>query len=130
MRFEVTINNNIYEVDVDETEAKVRKAGETSGVKQAAAAAPAPAAEPPKQEAAPAPVSIVNGEKVTAPVTGVILSVKKSKGEKVKKGEVLFIIEAMKMENEIFSPKDGIVADIVAAKGASVDSGDLLAVLQ
>lgn len=126
MKFEVTINNNIYEVDVDEAEAQVRKVGEAAQVKQAA---PAPAAEPPKQEAA-APVGAASGDKVTAPIAGVILDVKKSKGETIKKGEILFIIEAMKMENEIFSPKDGVVAEITVARGASVNTGDLIAVLQ
>ncbi len=128
MIFEVTINNNIYEVDVDETEARVRKTGETAQVKQAAPAVTAPAAVQPKQETAP--VSSAGGDKVTAPIAGVILDVKKNRGEAIKKGEILFIIEAMKMENEIFSPKDAVVADITVAKGASVNTGDLIAVLQ
>lgn len=130
MKFEVTINNNIYEVDVEETQAQVRKIGEISEAVKAAPAVSAPAAEPPKKETVPAPVSVVNGEKVTAPVAGVILDVKKSRGDTVKKGDILFIIEAMKMENEIFSPRDGVVADITVAKGVSVNTGDLIAVLQ
>ena len=129
MKFEVTINNNIYEVDVDETEAQVRKVGETAEVKQAAPVS-VPAAEPQKKEAAPAPVTAAGGERVTAPISGIILDIKKNKGESVKKGEILFIIEAMKMENEIYSPRDGVVADITIAKGASVNTGELIAVLQ
>ena len=70
------------------------------------------------------------GEQVTSPMPGTILDVKVSQGASVKKGDVLMILEAMKMENEIMCPCDGKVASINAAKGAAVESGTLLCVIQ
>lgn len=79
--------------------------------------------------AAPAPVAAGDGEKVNAPLPGNILDVKVSAGASVKKGDILCILEAMKMENEIVAPIDGTVATVVATKGSSVNTGDLLFVI-
>ncbi|MBP3312901.1 MAG: acetyl-CoA carboxylase biotin carboxyl carrier protein subunit, partial [Butyricicoccus sp.] len=86
-----------------------------------AAAAPAPAAAP----AAPAGA----GDPVASPMPGTILDVRCSNGQAVKKGDVLFILEAMKMENEIFAPKDGTVTSVCTSKGAAVDTGATLCTL-
>lgn len=82
-------------------------------------AAPAPTAAP--KSAAPA-----NGEKVTAPMPGTILAVNVKDGQAVKAGDVLMVLEAMKMENEILAPCDGTVSGVSVAKGATVDTGALL----
>ena len=86
--------------------------------------APAPAAA-----AAPAPVP-AGGEQVNAPMPGTILSVNVAVGDSVKRGQVLMILEAMKMENEIMCPRDGRVTAIQAAKGAAVESGTPLFTIQ
>nr|WP_325295587.1 biotin/lipoyl-containing protein [uncultured Oscillibacter sp.] len=111
-KYRVTVNGTAYEIELEEL----------------TGAAPAPAAAPP----APAPASAApaGGEQVTSPMPGTILDVKVSQGASVKKGDVLMILEAMKMENEIMCPCDGKVASINAAKGAAVESGTLLCVIQ
>ncbi len=132
MKYIVTINNKNYEVEVEKGQATV--VGTTQSVavaaKPAAPSAPVQAAAPAAVPAPAAAQQSVAGETVKAPMPGVILDIKVSQGASVKKGDVLFILEAMKMENEIAAPKDGVVAQISAAKGASVATGDLLAVLQ
>lgn len=98
----------------------------------APAAAPAPASAPVAEVKSAAPVSSAasaDGEKVNAPLPGNVLDVKVSKGVSVKKGDILCILEAMKMENEIVAPVDGTVVDVKATKGASVNTGDLLFVI-
>ena len=128
MKYKVTLNGRTYEVEVeagkamllDEYEAIAPPAPAT-----APAAAPAPVAAP---SAAPA-ASLAAGEPVKAPMPGVVLKVQVQQGQAVKAGQVLVILEAMKMENEIVAPKDGTVAQIVAAKGASVESGAPLVIL-
>lgn len=75
-------------------------------------------------------ISTNGGVKISAPMPGKILSINVSEGQKVKKGDVLFILEAMKMENEIMAPQDGVVVNITTTKGAQVSSGDILAVLK
>jgi glutaconyl-CoA decarboxylase len=93
----------------------------------AVAAAPAPAPAP---AAAPAPALVpAGGETVSAPMPGTILSVKTTVGAQVKRGDVLLILEAMKMENEIVAPREGTVVSIVTSAGASVDTGDALVIL-
>ena len=106
----VTVNGVNYEVVVEE--------GATSAT-PAPAAAPAPAASP-----APAPAP-AGGTKVTSPLPGTLLRLIAKNGASVKKGDLLCIIEAMKMENEIFSPADGVVC-AVASEGASLNSGDVI----
>ena len=88
--------------------------------------APAPAPAP---QAAPASVVAGEGEKVNAPLPGNILDVKVASGATVKKGDILCILEAMKMENEIVAPKDGVIVTAAATKGSSVNTGDLLFVI-
>lgn len=104
------------------------KAEATPSVKAApvATAEPTPAAAP---APATAPVATGDGEKVSAPLPGNILDVKVSNGTSVKKGDILCILEAMKMENEIVAPVDGTIVNTVATKGSSVNTGDLLFVI-
>ena len=122
-KFNITVNGTAYEVEGEEV-----AAGESAAPKAAPAAEPkaAPAAKPaPAAKAAP----VAAGTQVKAPMPGTILDVKVSQGASVKKGDILVILEAMKMENEILAPQDGTVAQVNVSKGASVNSGDVLAVL-
>ncbi|MGN0538606.1 MAG: biotin/lipoyl-containing protein [Candidatus Fimenecus sp.] len=127
MKYIVTLNNKNYEVDVTETEAVI------TAITDVAAPVSAPTAAPVAPiPAAPAPaasVAAVDGEKVVSPMPGTILSVNASVGQAVKAGEVLFILEAMKMENEIVASSDGTVKQVLVSKGATVNTGDILAVL-
>ncbi len=128
MKYIVTINNNSYEVDVEQREARVVKTNETAAAPVAARTVTGK--EAPVNSAPAASVDAPDENKITAPMPGTILEIKKSAGEPVKKGDIVFILEAMKMENEIMSPRDGIILQVAAAVGASVDTGDILAVMQ
>ena len=132
MKYKVTLNGRTYEVEVeagkamllDEYEAVVPAAAPVA----APAAAPAPVAAP---AAAPAPAAAapVAGEAVTAPMPGNILKVNVTPGQAVKEGDVLVVLEAMKMENEILAPKACTVKQVLVSKGATVDTGATLVVL-
>ena len=112
-KYRVTVNGTAYEIELEEL----------TGAAPAAAAAPAPAA-------APAAAAPAGGEQVTSPMPGTILDLRVSQGAAVKKGDVLMILEAMKMEYEIMAPCDGTAASVRVTKGASVESGALLCVIQ
>ena len=112
----ITVNGVAYDVQVEELGA--------DAVASAPAAAPAPAKAAPAPKAAPKTVGA--GEKVAAPMPGTIVSVNVSDGQAVKKGDVLVVLEAMKMENEIKAPKDGTITGISVNKGESVDTGATL----
>ena len=112
--YTITVNGNVYDVTVEEG--------------AAGAATSAPKAAAPKA-AAPKAAAGQGSVKVNSPMPGKILSVKTSVGQAVKKGEVLMILEAMKMENEVVAPEDGTVASIDVASGDSVEAGVVLATL-
>lgn len=123
MKYIVTLNGMDYEVEVDELkEAIVTNVAPTvAPVVAAPVATAAPAAAP-----APAAVS-GSGTPVKSPMPGTILSVNVSEGKAVNEGDVLFILEAMKMENEIVAPASGTVNKVVASKGSSVATDEVLA---
>ena len=123
MKYKITLNGKTYEVEVEEGQAML--VDEYEAYKPAApAAAPAPAPAP---AAAPkAAAGAAGAVSVKAPMPGNILDVKVSAGASVKAGDVLVILEAMKMENEILAPQDGTVASVNVNKGDTVNSGDVL----
>ena len=134
MKYKITLNGKTYEVEVEEGQAMLVDEYEAyKPAAPAAAPAPAPAAAPaaaPAPPAAPAaPTAVAAGEVVAAPMPGNILKVNCSQGQAVKAGDILVVLEAMKMENEILAPRDGTVAQVVTTKGAVVDTGAPLVVL-
>ena len=132
MKYKVTLNGKTYEVEVEQGKAVLLDEYEALAPAPAAAAVPAaaPAAAPVATPAASAaPVNLEAGEAVNAPMPGNILRIDVAKGDTVKAGQVLVILEAMKMENEIVAPKDGTVAQVVTSKGAVVDTGSPLIVI-
>ena len=132
MKYKVTLNDRVYEVEVEEGKAMLLdEYAVAAPAAPAPAAAPAPVAAPvaAAPAAAPAPAAVAAGEAVTSPMPGTILRVNVTQGQAVKEGELLCVLEAMKMENEIFAPKAGSVAQVVTSKGASVNTGDVLVVI-
>ena len=129
MKYKVTLNGRTYEVEVEHGKAMLLDEYEAIAPAPVAAApvAAAPAAAAPA--AAPAPVAVGAGEQITAPMPGNILKVNVNAGDKVKEGQVLVVLEAMKMENEIMAPHDATVVQVVVSKGSTVDTGAPLVVL-
>ena len=112
-KYKVTVNGTAYEIELEEL---------TGAAPAAATAAPVPTPAP---AAAPA-----GGEQVTSPMPGTILAINVAAGDTVKRVQVLMVLEAMKMENEIMCPCDGKIASVNTSKGSSVESGTLLCVIQ
>ena len=122
-RYCITVNGNTYDVIVEEADAS----GITSApVAPIATAAPVAA---PKTATKPAAQGAQGANKVTAPMPGTILNVKVSAGQTVKKGDVICVLEAMKMENDIPAPCDGVIASINVQKGANVAANDVIATI-
>ena len=126
MKYKVTLNGRTYEVEVEAGKAMLVDEYEAFAPAPAAPAAPA-AAAPAAAPAAPAVTSA--GEPVPSPMPGTILRVEVKEGDAVKAGQLLVVLEAMKMENEILAPKDGTVAQVVVIKGSHVETGSPLIVL-
>ncbi len=131
MKYKVTLNGKTYEVEVEKGKAILLDEYEAlaPAPAQTAASAPAAQAAPAAAPAAAAPVNLAAGETVAAPMPGNILRIDVKQGDTVKEGQILVILEAMKMENEIVSPKDGTVAQVVTSKGAVVDTGSPLVII-
>ena len=118
-KYNVTVNGTSYEITLEVANSDEIKATAPASAPAAPAAAPAPA-----PATAPA-----NGETVTSPMPGTILAVNVQNGAAVKKGDVLMVLEAMKMENEIVCPCDGTVASVNVTKGSTVETGAVLCVI-
>ena len=125
MIYTVKINNKEYDVEVERGKANIIKTTEV-----AAQSTPAPVIASAPVSAPTSPVISVGGEVIKSPMPGTILDIKVSKETRVKKGEVLLILEAMKMENEILAPSDGVVAQVFVSKGSSVNTDDALISIQ
>ena len=130
MKYLVTLNGKTYEVEVEHGEAMLLDEYDAAAPAGKAPAAPAPAPAPVPAAPAPAPAPVVaGGESVNAPMPGNIVKINVKAGDAVKAGDVLVVLEAMKMENEIMAPRDGSVAQVVTQKGAKVETGSPLVVL-
>lgn len=111
-KYRVNVNNHVYEIEIEQiSESEVSTSS-------------APVSTPAK------PSAPADGEKISSPMPGTILNINVKAGDVVKQGQVLMILEALKMENEIMAPRDGKIASINVSKGASVESGTLLCVLE
>ena len=127
MKYIIALNGKKYEVEVEKGQATAVYAGKAEPM-----TAQAPAAEPaPQPAAAAAPAAQEGlGDPVKAPMPGTILDVRVSVGQTVKEGDIMFVLEAMKMENEVLAPKAGTVTSVLVAKGASVTSEMTVATIQ
>ena len=121
-RYSITVNGNTYDVMVEEVEAGATVSAPVTSAPIAPIASAAP-------KAAPKATGNEGATKVNAPMPGTILAVKVAVGQSVKKGDVICVLEAMKMENDIPAPCDGVIASINTQKGASVAANDVLATL-
>ena len=128
MKYELTLGGRTYEVEVELADPMMMQEFQSYAPAPAAPAAPI-VANAPNAAPAAAPVVTGAGEKVDSPMPGTILKVNVAAGQPVKEGDLLVILEAMKMENEIFAPKGGTVSQVLVEKGASVNTGDVLVVI-
>ncbi|MDD4095381.1 MAG: biotin/lipoyl-binding protein [Oscillospiraceae bacterium] len=131
MKYIVRINDKEYEVEVERGQANLLNTREISSAPFQAPAPISPKSEPSvpeKQEVKAAVVS--DPAAISAPMPGTILEIKVSVGNSVKKGDVMVVLEAMKMENEITAPSDGVIKQVYVTKGASVATGDALISMQ
>jgi glutaconyl-CoA/methylmalonyl-CoA decarboxylase subunit gamma len=115
-RFNVTVNGKVYQVELDEV----------GGSQPSVSYVPVQPAQPVQQSPVVQQEKPVSGEEISAPMPGNILDVKVSQGQAVKAGDVLLILEAMKMENEIVAPRAGVIVKLSTSKGETVNAGDAL----
>ncbi len=125
MKYEVMLNNKKYEIEVDECSVALKGVSEVS-----APVASAPVSAAPAQASTPVtPTASASGTSVVSPMPGSILAVNVTNGQSVRAGEVILILEAMKMENDIVAPCDGIVKQVFVTKGATVATDQVLAII-
>ncbi|HIV86134.1 MAG TPA: biotin/lipoyl-binding protein [Candidatus Monoglobus merdigallinarum] len=119
-KFNITVNGTSYEVEVEEV------GGAAAPAQKSAAPAPKPAAPAPAPAAKPAAAPVAGAATIEAPMPGTIVGIKVKAGDTVSEGDVLCVLEAMKMENEIMAPRAGKVAAVCVNQGAAVNTGDAL----
>jgi glutaconyl-CoA decarboxylase len=129
MKYRITLNERTYEVEVEVCEPMALAEFTSFAPVEAAPVAAAPVEAAPAAAAAPAPVLTGAGDVVPAPMPGTILKVAVEKGQAVKEGQLLVILEAMKMENEILSPKNGTITQVLVQQGVTVNTGDPLVMI-
>lgn len=133
-KFNITVSGKTYEVEVEEvgavqaqyTNTPMQQAPGKQTIQEAPKPQPTTEAPKTKTAAKTAPQAQGEGQLITAPMPGTILDVKVSEGQTVKSGQVLLILEAMKMENEIVAPIDGVISKVYTSKSNTVSSGDAL----
>ena len=118
-KYTITVNGTAYEVEVEDMGGAAATAPKAAAPKAAPAAAPAPAAKP----------VAAGSATISAPMPGKVLEVKVKAGDAVKAGDVLMILEAMKMQNEIMAPADGTISDVRISAGQTVGTGDVMIVM-
>ncbi len=132
MKYKVTLNNRVYEVEVEEGQAMLideyESVAPVSSAPSAPAEASAAAAPAPAAPAAPA-AALAAGEVIKSPMPGNILKINVTQGQQVEEGDVLLILEAMKMENEVVATKNGTIAQVVVSSGNVVETGSPLVVI-
>lgn len=122
-KFNIKVNGKSYEVEVEEVGASSYVSAPVSAPEPVSAKSAAPAAPAPKPSGTPGSASI------KAPMPGTINAVKVTAGDTIKKGQVVAVLEAMKMENEIVAPEDATVASVAVTQGQSVNTGDVIVTL-
>ena len=130
-KFRIKINEKEYMVEMEEFGATAVAAAPTQAVP--VQAAPAPVAAPIAAPTAPAPAPVVRsgeGDPITAPMPGKILDIKVNVGDVVAENQVLAVLEAMKLENEIVAPRAGTITAVIATKGAPIDVGQTIVIIQ
>lgn len=128
-KYTITVNGTAYEVEVEDMGGAVASAPKAAAPKAALAPAAAPA---PKAAAAPAPAAkpvAAGAATISAPMPGKVLEVKVKVGDAVKAGDVIMVLEAMKMQNEIMAPADGTISDVRVSAGQTVGTGDVMIVM-
>ena len=126
--YKITVSGKVFDVSVEEIGgapgvAAVQSAAPVAEPASVPAPAPAPAAAPTPVPAPPPAAAPSGGEDITAPMSGKVISINVSVGDRVKSGQLLLVFEAMKMENELFAPSDGTIAKIHVAVGATLEVG-------
>jgi len=140
-KFNITVNGEVYEVEVEELDVEGQPVSTPSRKTQPkrqttqkpVSTTKQETAPAPKKESAPAvkPASVGEGEvSVESPMPGVVLDVKVSEGDAVEENQVLLVLEAMKMENEVMAPRDGVIANVAVKKGSNVNAGDIMVVIK
>ncbi len=126
-KYKITVNGKTYEVEVEEIGAQNFIPTQTANAPTSPEVTQQPKPQPqPKQKNS----GTVGKQKITSPMPGTIMSINKKPGDKIQKGDVIMILEAMKMENEIIAPEDGVITSIDTSEGASVNTGDILATFE
>ena len=128
-KYKITVNGKTYQVEVEEISGQTTTTPTQTNPTVNTPVAPETIQQP-KPQPQPQNPGTTGTHKITCPMPGTIMSIKTKPGDKIQKGDVIMILEAMKMENEIIAPEDGVITSIDTSEGASVNTGDILATFE